>query len=117
MERSTNHVEHKLVGMDVNSKANIRPAQLPVDFMLTERGLIEHIMRRSLYAIFQRFAVMSVRNPDGLIADLKALRKDETKQALLDYTKMWSTHLSIEMDTEGLFDQDIELMRNICKGK
>jgi len=120
--RERNTVSFALTGIDMNSVAEspVKVAPQPevkLKYEFTERGLIEHIMKRSLYAIFQRMSTMANRNPDGLIDDLKTLRKDGTNKGLVDYCSMWTNHLCVEMDTEGLFEQDAKVMRAICKEK
>ena len=113
-----NNITHLLVGADVSSTTEPLfkvPPESVLKIDLTERALTQHIMKRTLYAMFQRLSSMANRNPNGLIEDLKVLRKSPDNKALIDYCNMWTNHLTVEMDVEGMFEQDSKIMHAICK--
>jgi len=105
-----------LPGINAFSKASIVPeAKSKPNRIDTERSFIEHVMKRTLFSVFQRLAAMSTRNPQGLIEDLKALRPEANVHELIDYCNMWTSYVSDEMKKEGIYEQDIIIMHKVCE--
>jgi hypothetical protein len=102
---SDKHVTFSLMGIDMNTTANINDKP---SIALSERDFIEHVMRRTLFSVFSRMAMIAKRNPDGLIEDLQDM--DNIK----DNAVMWAKHVSVEMEIDGLFEHDKLIMHKIC---